>query len=204
MLHLLRSYSDLQVVGLLTVMDERSERVAMHDVRCELVEAQAVSCSLPLWKVMLPNPGNQRLYDSAMEGAVAKMKEEGVEAIAFGDLFLEWIRDYRISRLNGTGIDPVFPLWGECTHALSRKMVNGGLRAKIVSVDSSKLDPSFIGRDYDLSLLQELPEGVDPCGENGEFHTCAYAGPMFSSSIPIALGPTIERAGFIYQDLIQS
>lgn len=203
MLHQLHNSPDVKVVGLLTVMNEESRRVAMHDVREKILEAQALNCGLPLWKAMLPNPCSHEQYEEAMRGIVNRMKEEQIDAVAFGDLFLEWIRNYRISRMEGTGVTPIFPLWGQCTHALSRKMIAGGLRAKIVSVDTSKLDPSFIGREYDLSFLEEIPASVDPCGENGEFHTCVYAGPMFASSISLSPASRVERQNFVYMDFDQ-
>lgn len=201
MLHLLRKQPEIQVAGLLTTVNAAHDRVSIHGTRRALLDAQAASLNLPLWPVMLPNPCSNQDYEEAMRKVISRAKSEGIESIAFGDLFLEDVRVYRTSRLSGTGIAPLFPLWQKPTHTLGRQMISEGLRAKVVTVDPRLLSPSFAGREYDLDLLAELPATVDPCGENGEFHTYVYSGPMFSSPIPLTLGETVEKEGFIYKDL---
>jgi uncharacterized protein (TIGR00290 family) len=201
-LHALRGDPGLEVVGLLTTVNEAFDRVAMHAVRETLLEAQARAADLPLWKVPIPNPCPNEVYERAMQGVVARARDEGVEAMAFGDLFLEDIRAYRVRQLEGTGLEPLFPIWGIPTPELARQMVDGGLRARITCVDPRALDARFAGREWNAELLDELPEGVDPCGENGEFHTFAFAGPMFSAPIPVQAGPVVERDGFHFADLL--
>ncbi len=198
-LHLSR-LQGVQVAGLLTTM--AGDRVAMHDVRGALVEAQAAAAGLPLWKVPLPWPCPNVEYESAMRAHLARARGDGIEAVVFGDLFLADIRAYRESLLAGTGVRPLFPLWGGDTAALAREMLAGGLRATIVCVDLGKLPARFAGRDFDEALLADLPAGCDPCGENGELHTFAWGGPMFRAPVPIARGPIEERGGFAFADLL--
>lgn len=200
-LHVLRTRGEVDVVGLLTTIDAGSDRVTMHDVRGALLRAQADAAQLPLIEVPIPWPCPNAAYESAMSGAMARASSEGVEAIAFGDLFLEDIRRYREERLASTGISPLFPLWGTPTERLAREMIEGGLRARISCVDTKQLDRSFVGRDFDAALLRDLPSSVDPCGERGEFHTFAFDGPMFARPISIATGAVAERDGFVYADL---
>lgn len=204
MLHLLRKQPEIKVAGLLTTINAAYDRVSIHGTRKVLLEAQASSCNLPLWPVMLPNPCSNADYEKEMRRVICRAKDEGIEGIAFGDLFLEDVRSYRTSRLEGTGIAPLFPLWRLSTHELPRQMLSEGLSAIIVTADPRRLSPSFVGREYDLNFLAELPPTVDPCGENGEFHTYVYAGPMFSTPIHVILGETVEKEGYFYQDLLPS
>jgi uncharacterized protein (TIGR00290 family) len=201
-LHQLR-LQEFEVVGLLTTFNEAADRVAMHAVRRSLVEAQAAAAGLPLLSVSLPWPCPNAEYEQRMGAAIARAREDGITHVAFGDLFLEEIRDYRIRQLAGTGIEPLFPLWGGPgdTPALARRMLDAGLRAVLTCVDPKQLAASFVGRRYDSALVAELPPGVDPCGERGEFHTFCYAGPMFRAEIPVRVGETLLRDGFWFADL---
>lgn len=203
-LHVLRRDPTLTVVGLLTTLNQAARRVAMHAVREELLEAQASALGLPLLKVPIPSPCSNEEYERAMGAAVAQARADGVDAIAFGDLYLEDIRRYREQRLAPTGIEPLFPLWGLPTAALAREMVAAGLRAHVTCVDPKQLDRSFVGRTFDAAFLDDLPPGVDPCGENGEFHSFAYAGPMFAAPLAIEPGVVVERDGFIFADVTLS
>lgn len=200
-LHLLRKQGDYEITGLLTTLNAAFDRVAMHSTRRAIVEQQAQAAGLPLVTVPLPWPCSNADYERIMQGVCRTAIEKGVSAIAFGDLFLEDIRAYRERQLQGTGLEPVFPLWQIPTRPLAEDMIAGGLRAKLVCVDPKKLAPDFAGRDFDRQLLADLPAGVDPCGENGEFHTCVYAGPMFSREIPVTTGETVDRDGFRFCDL---
>ncbi len=193
--------AEYQVVGLLTTLNAAFDRVAMHSTRRALVEAQAAAAGLPLHTVPLPWPCSNKQYEAAMRKACDTSVAAGIEAMAFGDLFLEDIRRYRIEKLAGTGLDPVFPVWGLDTRRLAEEMIDGGLRARIVCVDPKKLPAEFAGRDFDAAFLRDLPAGVDPCGENGEFHTAVYAGPMFREPIPIESGEVVERDGFVFADV---
>ena len=198
-LHLARQ-QDVEVAALLTTT--AAGRVAMHEVRGALVEAQAAAAGLPLWTIPLPWPCPNAEYESAMRAVLERARKEGIEAVVFGDLFLAEIRAYRESLLAGTGVRPVFPLWGKDTAALAAQMIAQGLRATVVCVDLRKLSARFAGRDLDAALLADLPEGCDPCGENGEFHTFAWGGPMFRAPVPIARGAVEERGGFAFADLL--
>jgi len=191
---------DLEVAGLLTTM--AGDRVAMHEVRKALIEAQAAAAGLPLWTVPLPWPCWNAEYEWAMSRELLRARGDGIEAVVFGDLFLADIRAYRESLLAGSGIRPVFPLWGRDTAALAEEKIAGGLRATLVCVDLAKLPARFAGRDFDAGLLRELPASCDPCGENGELHTFAWAGPMFRAPVSIAPGRVEERGGFAYADLL--
>ena len=201
-LHVLRARGDIEVTGLLTTVNEAYARVAMHAVRVELLEAQAAAAGLPLWQIPLPNPCSNELYEAAMRGAVERARAEEIAAFAFGDLFLEEVRAYREERLNGSGLSPVFPIWQRPTRELAREMIAAGLRARVTCVDPKQLPASFAGREFDEAFLADLPPGVDPCGERGEFHTFAYDGPMFSRPVPIRSGEIVERGGFVFADLI--
>lgn len=172
----------------------------MHAVRRALVEAQAESVNLPLWPVELPWPCSNAEYERLMGGVIERAKGEGIAAVAFGDLFLEDIRAYRIKQLQGTGIEPLFPVWGIPTGQLAREMLAAGVKAKLTCVDPAKLDRSFAGREYDERLLEDLPPLVDPCGENGEFHTFVYDGPAFSRPMRVRSGEVVERDGFVFAD----
>lgn len=201
LLQVLRSMADIEIGGLLTAINEPAQRVAMHAVRVELLEAQAEALGLPLWKVPIPSPCPNETYERAMGDAVARAVSAGFTHVAFGDLFLEDVRRYREERLAGTGLLPLFPLFGSDTAALARRMVASGLAARITCVNPVVLDRRFAGRDFDAALLTELPATVDPCGERGEFHSFAYAGPMFRQPIPIQSGAVVEREGFVFADL---
>ena len=201
-LHVLREREDIEVVGLLTTINTHFQRVAMHGTRRELLKAQADAARLPLWEVPLPWPCSNEIYEEAMAKACASAVEKGISGIAFGDLFLEDVRRYREDRLRGTGLEPLFPLWGKNTQVLIREMLQAGLRARIVCVDPSKLPADFVGQDLDDALLQRMPAGADPCGENGEFHTFAYAGPMFCKPISIVGGESLTSGGFVFGDIL--
>jgi uncharacterized protein (TIGR00290 family) len=201
MVHVLRRRTDVTLCGLLTTINEAANRVAMHATRDEVLQAQADALHLPLRRVPIPSPCPNDVYERAMAAAVRRAVEEGITHIAFGDLFLEDVRRYREARLAGTGIEPLFPLFGSDTFALSREMVRSGLRARVTCVDPRALDRQFAGREFDAVLLEELPPTVDPCGERGEFHTCAYDGPMFERPISLETGVTVERDAFVFTDL---
>lgn len=201
-LHLLSHQKDLRVAGLVTTFNQAADRVAMHAVRRTLVRAQAERVRLPLWEVELPWPCSNADYEEIMRGVLKRAVDEGMEAFAFGDLFLQDIREYRERQLAGTGLEALFPVWGIPTAQLARDMIAGGIRATLTCVDPSKLDRSYAGRDFSLELLESLPEGVDPCGENGEFHTYVYDAPDFDRPIDVQLGITVERDGFVFSDLL--
>jgi uncharacterized protein (TIGR00290 family) len=200
-LHVLRQQQHVEVVGLITTVNQIYRRVAMHAVRIELLEAQAAAAGLPLWTIPIPSPCSNAEYEAAMQTAIERAKSEGISGIAFGDLFLEDIRRYREERLRKTGISPVFPIWGLPTAELAQEMIAAGLRARLTCVDPKQLSGSFVGREFDAAFLADLPAGVDPCGERGEFHTFAYDGPMFRQAIPVQLGDSLERDGFVFADL---
>jgi uncharacterized protein (TIGR00290 family) len=202
-LHVLRRTGDVDVVGLLTTFNEAFDRVAMHAVRRDLVEAQAAATGLPLQRVMLPYPCKNAVYEERFVAALVEAKAAGVSHVAFGDLFLADVRDYRIRLLEGTGVAPLFPLWGTPadTPALARQMLDAGLRATLTCVDPKQLSARFVGREYDAALLAELPDGVDPCGEKGEFHTFCHACPEFRTAIPVQVGEVVHREGFDFADL---
>ena len=204
MVHVLRQRADVELAGVLTTVNEKYQRVAMHAVRVELLQAQADALGLPLRQIPIPSPCPNEVYERAMAAAVERAVAEGFTHMAFGDLFLEDIRRYREERLAGTGLTPIFPLFGINTTELARTMVAGGLRARLTCVDPKVLDAGFAGRDFNTSLLDDLPASVDPCGERGEFHSFAYAGPMFSHPIAIQPGEVVERGGFVFQDLMIS
>ena len=201
-LHLLRQQPDIQIVGLVTTVNEVHRRVAMHAVRLELLRQQAEAVELPLRVVDIPHPCSNADYECAMRKLIDESIRQGVECMAFGDLFLQDIRAYREAQLSRTGVTPLFPLWGMPTDELSRQMVSGGLRAAVTCVDPRQMPPSFAGREYDGSFLADLPEGVDPCGERGEFHTFAFDGPMFRKPIGVRAGEVVERDGFVFADLL--
>lgn len=202
-LNVLRLRGQVEVVGLVTTFNEAFRRVAMHGVRAELVQAQARAARLPLWEIPLPWPCANAEYERRMQSVFERARAEGVQAFAFGDLHLADVRAYRERQLAGTGLDPLFPLWATPADMpdLARSMIDSGLRATLTCVDPKQLSPEFAGRAFDHSLLAELPDTVDPCGEKGEFHTFCHAGPMFDQSIPVSLGQTVERDGFWFTDL---
>jgi uncharacterized protein (TIGR00290 family) len=201
-LHVLRNDPDIELVGLLTTVNSTHERVAMHAVRRELLRMQGAAAGLPVTEVDLPWPCPNGEYERLMSAATAQARADGITHIAFGDLYLEDVRDYRVNNLRGTGLEPIFPLWGRDSGALAAEMVAGGLRAYVTCVDPNKLDATWAGRELDAAFLAELPAGVDPCGENGEFHTFVFAGPMFTAPLDVELGEVVERDGFRFADVL--
>jgi uncharacterized protein (TIGR00290 family) len=201
-LRTVRQSGEVDVVALLTTVNRTFQRVAMHAVRESLLEIQAAEAGLPLVKVPIPSPCPNEVYEQAMSEAMERARAEGVYHVVFGDLFLEDIRAYREKQLASCGMTPVFPLWGKDTRRLAEDMISDGLRAHLTCVDPRKLDRSFAGRRFDAELLRALPAGVDPCGENGEFHTCVSAGTMFRRPIPVVSGEIVERDGFVFADLL--
>jgi uncharacterized protein (TIGR00290 family) len=197
-----REDGQFDVVALLTTVNRTHSRVAMHAVRESLLEMQAAVAGLRLVKVPIPSPCPNEVYEQAMSEAMTRASGEGVRHIIFGDLFLEDVRAYREKQLARCRMTPVFPLWGRDTGQLAEEMVAGGLSAYLTCVDPRRLDRMFAGRRFDEKLLADLPRGVDPCGENGEFHTFANAGPMFRSRLPITVGEIVERDGFMFADLL--
>jgi uncharacterized protein (TIGR00290 family) len=203
-LHVLnRSYPDA-VAALLTTVNEAVDRVAMHAVRRDVLAAQARMAGLPLRVVPIPHPCPNEVYEMRMAAAVASAVADGFTHVAFGDLFLEDVRRYREERLAGSGLEPLFPVWGLPTARLAEEMIDTGLQARLSCIDTRVLDRRFAGRAFDRSLLRDLPAGVDPCGENGEFHTCVTAGPMFAKPLDIEAGDTVTREPFIWTDLLHS
>ncbi len=205
-LHELQQQPGIEIVGLLTTFTGVFDRVSMHAVRRELVEAQADAVGLPLWSVDLPWRCSNAEYEAEMWKVIHHAHNEGVTQVAFGDLFLQDVRDYRERNLDGTGIKPLFPLWGspESTPGLARRMLEAGLSAVLTCVDPKQLPEEFVGRTYDADLLKDLPPEVDPCGERGEFHTFCNAGPMFRSEIPVMVGETVSRDGFHFADVLRN
>jgi uncharacterized protein (TIGR00290 family) len=201
-LHVVRESGDYDVVGALTTVNRTFARVAMHGVRQQLLEMQIAAAGLAPVLVHIPHPCTNDIYEQAMAAAVAQAKADGITHIIFGDLFLEDIRAYRVEKLKETGITPVFPLWLRPTNALARDMIAGGLQAHLATVDLKKLSADFAGRRFDTALLGDLPAGIDPCGENGEFHSFVFAGPMLARPIPVRVGETVERDGFAFADLV--
>lgn len=199
-LHVLRQQRDIEVAGLLTTLNTEFDRVAMHGTRRSVLDAQATAAQLPLWIIPLPWPCSNEIYELRMADACDRAIRERIDAIAFGDLFLRDVREYREKQLAPTGLEPLFPLWEIPTDQLARDMIAAGLHAKLVCVDSRQLDASFAGRDFNSSFLCDLPQGIDPCGERGEFHSCAYAGPMFSEPIALESGEIVNRDGFVFAD----
>jgi uncharacterized protein (TIGR00290 family) len=202
MLHELNQQYPGAAAGLLTTTNQAFDRVAMHAVRRELLEAQAAAAGLPLHVLPLPWPCSNAQYEAIMRDAVASFVKDGFTHVAFGDLFLEDVRRYREERLAASGLEPLFPLWKtKPTADLARDMIDGGLQARLTCIDPRKLDRSFAGRAFDDALLRDLPGGIDPCGENGEFHSFACAGPMFTQAIGVSVGEVVERDGFVFADL---
>ena len=201
-LHTLRQNPEIELVGLFCTVNQEFSRVAMHGVRTELLQRQAQAAGLPLHIIYIPYPCSNEQYAQVMSEFVTQARAAGVTHFAFGDLFLEDVRRYREERLQGTGITPIFPLWGANTAELSQMMVANGLRSVLTCVDPKQLDKKFAGRIFDATLLRDLPAGVDPCGENGEFHSFAYDGPMFAQAVTFTLGETVERDRFVFTDLL--
>jgi uncharacterized protein (TIGR00290 family) len=201
-LHRVRTAGEVEVVALLTTVNAAFARVAMHGVRRALLDAQAAALSLPLHVVELPWPCSNEVYEQLMGAAVAAATGSGIDAVVFGDLFLQDVRAYRERALAGTGLAPLFPLWEQPTDAVARELLELGVRAVVSCVDTAQAPPRLAGRWYDEAFLAELPAGLDPCGENGEFHTVVVDGPGFASPIPVTVGETVERDGFIFADVI--
>jgi uncharacterized protein (TIGR00290 family) len=201
-LHRLQQDDRYEVVGLLTTLTEGYNRISMHGVREELLRAQATALGLKLYPVRIPQACINPVYEATMGRAIDEIKADGVTAIAHGDLFLEDVREYRKRMLAGSGIEPLFPIWGEDTNALSRWVVANGFKATIVSVDPNQVPAAFAGREYDDALLDELPEGADPCAEHGEFHTFVHDAPNFGAPIRVTPGEVVERDGFVFADLL--
>jgi len=203
-LHEIRRAGEFDVVGALTTVSETFERVSIHGVRQEILYAQCEAAGLPPRIVPIPYPCPNEIYEARMGAAVERAAQEGISHIIFGDLFLADIRAYREQKLAGTGITPLFPLWQRPTLQLAQAMIESGIEAYVATVDLKKLPAEFAGRKFDRELLTDLPEGIDPCAENGEFHTCVVAGPMFARRIPVVTGERVERDGYAYCDLVMA
>ena len=201
-LHEARRSGEYEIVGALTTVTETFGRVSMHGVREELLRAQLEAIGIPPNIVPIPFPCPNEVYEARMGAALSHAKTEGVSHVIFGDLFLEDVRAYREAKMAGTGITPLFPLWGRPTKALAHAMIEGGLKTHLVTVDLKAMPKSFAGRKFDEALLDNLPAGVDPCGERGEFHTCVLDGPMFNRAIAVRVGEVVEREGFAFADLV--
>ena len=201
-LYILQKRDDVEVVGLLTTLNEAADRVVMHAVRYDILRQQAESVAIPLWPVMIPSPCPNETYEQRMGEAMQRAEDEGVTHVAFGDLFLEDVRDYRIKNFEASKLKPIFPIWQKPTDQLARQMVDSGIDAWVTCVDPKQLDSAFVGRKFDHQFLEDLPDSVDPCGENGEFHTCVLNGPMYRQPITANVGEIVERDGFFFADLI--
>lgn len=198
----LQQDAHFEVVGLLTTLTSSYERISMHGVRQALLEAQAEALGLKVYPVWIPPNSSNQVYEAEMSRTVEILQRDGVKAVGFGDLFLEDVRAYREKMLAPTGMKPLFPVWGEDTRNLSRWLVANGFKATLTCIDPRALAPEFVGRAYDETLLAELPPGVDPCGENGEFHTFVHDAPNFRQAIPVVVGERVEREGFFFADLL--
>lgn len=203
-LHRLREQHPGAVAGLLTTMNQEAGRVAMHAVRESLVRAQAAAAGLPLSLVNIPSPCPNEVYAERMAAFLRTAVDDGFTHVAFGDLFLEDVRRYREDRMRGTGLDPLFPLWGSDTRALADEMIDAGMRAYLTCVDPRVIDARFAGRAFDRALLSELPASIDPCGERGEFHTFVWDGPMFGRPLDVMPGIIVERGGFVFADVVST
>jgi uncharacterized protein (TIGR00290 family) len=200
MLHVLHRDRIGTPAGLLTSMNDEAGRVAMHGVREEVLRAQAAAAGLPLFTIPLPSPCSNEVYEQRMAEAVERAVMSGFTHVAFGDLFLRDVRRYREERLAGTGLTSIFPLWEAPTDRLAREMIDAGVQARLTCVDQRVLPASFAGRSFDATLLADLPPGIDPCGERGEFHTCVVGGPMFGGAISVEPGEVVERGDFVFAD----
>ncbi len=203
-LQLLRQDPAFEVVGLLTTVNTEFDRVAMHAVRRRLLQRQIEATGLEPWIVEIPHRASNEQYEQALAQSIGRAQRQGIAAMAFGDLYLEDVRAFRELQLADSGLTPLFPLWNLDTERLAQDMQAAGLRARVTCVDPSSLDRSFAGREWDAAFVADLPAGVDPCGENGEFHTFAYAGPMFASPVDTTPGAIVERDGFVFADLLAS
>lgn len=198
----LQNDPDYELVGLFTTVNRSFDRVAMHAVRTELLRQQASHAGCPLYEIDIPYPCSNEIYQHKMQKFIGKAKKHEVDCFAFGDLFLEDVREYRIENLKDTGIDAIFPLWGLDTEQLANEMIKSGVKTVITCIDPKQIDKKFAGREFDQSFIDELPETADPCGENGEFHSFVYAGPMLKGQINITLGDVVERDGFVFADIV--
>lgn len=201
-LHQARLRDEYEIVGALTTITGNFDRVSMHGVRREILDAQLAAAKLPLHPVTIPFPCPNEIYEARMGEAMRAAREQGIRKILFGDLFLEDIRAYREEKLRGTGIEPAFPLWNMPTAQLAREMIAGGLKARVVTLDPRRVPRELAGKSFDEELLAALPPGVDPCAENGEFHTCVVGGPMFANDISVKAGRITQRDGFVFADLM--
>ena len=201
-LHQLLQNPDYEVVGLFSTINKEVDRVAMHGVRVELLKAQAESIGLPVEIIELPDPCTNEDYERIMGTFIDMVKADNIECIAFGDLYLEDIRKYREGQLKDTGIEPIFPIWGIPTDELSNTLIENGIKTVITCVDSKQISEDFAGKEYDQHFLESLPESADPCGENGEFHSFVYDGPMFKEAIKITVGETIHKGQFVFADVL--
>lgn len=201
-LHVLRQQANVEVAGLLTTINEKYQRIAMHAVRVELLQCQANAVGLPLQIVPLPDKCSHAEYQAIMKECVEENRNREIQYMAFADMFLADIREYREKQLSGSDVTPLFPLWGTPTNQLASEMLSAGLRARITCVDPKKIPSHFAGSEFNQAFLDAIPESVDPCGENGEFHTFVFNGPMFDKSVPVSAGETVERNGFVFADLL--
>jgi uncharacterized protein (TIGR00290 family) len=201
-LHCLLRDPAFEVAGLLTTVTEGYERISMHGVRCELLRQQATSIGLPLEEVRIPPQCPNTIYESRMAEAVLRYRERGILHLGFGDIFLRDLRAYRETNLARVGMSALFPLWDIDTRELAARFLADGFRARTACIDPSKLDRSFAGRELDAAFFRELPIEVDPCGENGEFHTFVFDGPIFRSPVPVEPGQVVERDSFVFCDLL--
>jgi len=201
-LYQLQQDPDYEVVGLVTTVNQKYQRVAMHGVREQILQQQADAAGLPLHTLNIPSPCTNKEYEAVMKKFITVMQKNKIEYMAFGDLYLDDIRQYRVKQLEGTGITPVFPLWLKPTRELAEAMIEGGLEAIITCIDPKKISSSFAGRHFNIDFINDLPESIDPCGENGEFHSCVHNGPMFKHSISVTTGEVVERDNFVFADLI--
>jgi len=201
-LHVLRQDPEVELVGLLSSVNRKFDRVSMHSTRSDLLRLQAEALDLPLRTIQLPDPCSNEQYERIMARFVDEARDDGIECMAFGDLFVEDIRHYRERQLEGTGLAPLFPLWGTPSDELAEQMLEAGMEAYVSSVDLAVLPARVAGRRWSRELIDEFPKGVDPCGENGEIHTIVVGGPMFSRAIPVTVGETVERNGFAYADIV--
>ncbi len=201
-LYQLQQDPDYEVVGLVTTVNQKYQRVAMHGVREQILQQQADATGLPLHTLNIPSPCTNKEYETVMQKFITVMQKNKIEYMAFGDLYLDDIRQYRIKQLEGTGITPVFPLWLKPTRELAEAMIEGGLEATITCIDPKKISSRFAGRYFNLDFINDLPDSIDPCGENGEFHSCVHNGPMFNHPISVTTGEVVERDNFVFADLI--
>ena len=200
-LHQIRERGEHQVATLLTTVTDAYDRVSMHGVRRSLLREQADALGVPLTEVVLPPTPSNAVYEQGMGEAFARLKADGIGCVAFGDIFLQDLKDYRERQLAAHGLEGLFPLWGRPTAALARSFIQEGFRAVTVCVEKAMLDASFAGRPFDDAFLADLPAEADPCGEYGEFHTFVFDGPGFSRPIAVSCGVTVERDGFVFRDL---